>query len=239
MRCVTAVNEGLPMSKTGPSPKAKLQPKGAKRPRPARVSSAERRETILDAGRAIFIRQGFSGARTKDIATEAGINEALIYRHFQSKEELFDSAVIEPLERWMSTYPHLGEKIPRAVKAEDRLALLQQTAIEFMREIEMVLPLLGIALFGSEGHGAEFYRKRLVPLIDRWAERTARSMPPDARGAAFDPRFFAKTGIGISIFLAADAYFRGETFDFAKAGADLSRLMLPMYEADPVKRRGR
>jgi AcrR family transcriptional regulator len=213
--------------------------RGGKRPRQTRFSSADRRESILHAARAVFVRQGYSGARTKDIATEAGINEALIYRHFQSKEELFDSAVIEPLERWMSTYPHLGEKIPRAVRAEDRLALLQKTAIEFMREIEMVLPLLGIALFGSEGHGAEFYRKRLVPLIDRWAERTSLSMPLDARGAAFDPRFFAKTGIGISIFLAADAYFRGEPFDHAEAGANLSRMMLPMYQADPAKRKTR
>lgn len=216
--------------------------RGAKPPRPGktRVSSSERRESILAAARTIFIRQGFSGARTKDIAAEAGINEALIYRHFESKNELFDSAVIEPLERWMSTYRHIGEAIPRTAKSEDRLALLQRTTIEFMHEIERVLPLLGIALFASEGHGGEFYRKRLAPLIERWAERTRLSIAPDARGAELDPRFLAMTGLGISIFMAADAYFRGEPFDYVKAGVDLARLMLPVFEpaAPPKKSAG-
>ncbi len=220
--------------------------RGAKPPRPAktgtqtRISSSERRESILQAARAVFIRQGFSGARTKDIAAEAGINEALIYRHFGSKNELFDSAVIEPLERWMSTYRHIGEAIPRTTKSEDRLALLQRTTIEFMHEIERVLPLLGIALFASEGHGGEFYRKRIVPLIDRWAERTRLSIAPNARGADLDPRFLAMTGLGISIFMAADAYFRGEPFDYVKAGIGHARLMLPMFEPDagPTAKKG-
>lgn len=220
------------MPKAGSSPKANLPPEGAKRPKPARVSSAERRETILEAGRVIFTRQGFSGARTKDIAAEAGINEALIYRHFQSKEELFDAAVIEPLERWMFTYQHLGANIPRAVTTEDRLFLLQKTAIDFMREIEHVLPLLGIALFGSEGHGAEFYRKRFVPLIDSWAERARLALAPNMRGASFDKRFLSMVGIGVGIFLAADAHFRGEPFDHVEAGSNLARLMLPNYDID-------
>lgn len=212
--------------------------RSAKPPRQvqARISSSERRESILNAARTIFVRQGFSGARTKDIAAEARINEALIYRHFESKDELFDAAVIEPLERWMATYRHIGESIPRAVKSEDRLALLQRTTIEFMHEIEMVLPLLGIALFASEGHGGEFYRKRIVPLIDRWAERTQLSIPPGARGADFDPRFLAMTGLGISIFMAADAYFRNQPFDYVEAGISHARLMLPIFEAAGARR---
>lgn len=212
--------------------KQSATPSGKARPAPqSRIKANERRESILQAARTVFVRQGFSGARTKDIAAEAGINEALIYRHFQSKNELFDTAVIEPLERWMATYRHLGETIPHTTKSKDRLALLQRTTIEFMHEIDQVLPLLGIALFASEGHGGEFYRKRVVPLIDRWAERARLSIPPDARGADFDPRFLAMTGIGISIFLAADAYFRGEPFDYFQAGISHARMMLPVFEA--------
>lgn len=229
-----------------PPPRSKRSaatPGTGKAPAQTRISSAERREAILKAARAVFIRQGFSGARTKDIAAEAGINEALIYRHFQSKNELFDSAVIEPLERWMSNYRHLGEAIPHATRSDDRLALLQRTTIEFMHEMNMVLPLLGIALFASEGHGGEFYRKRLVPLIDRWAERTRLSIAPDVRGAEFDPRFLAMTGLGISMFVAADAYFRGEPLNYVQAGIDHARLMLPMFESastpGPAKERRR
>lgn len=220
------------MTKAASRPASDTPARASARAKQSRVSATERRELILEAARAIFVRQGFSGARTKDIAAEAGINEALIYRHFQSKEELFDAAVIEPLERWMATYRHLGASIPHAITPEDRLMLLQKTAIEFMREVEQVLPLLGIALFGSEGHGADFYRNRIVPLIDNWADRGRLALAPNMRGASFDQRFLSMVGIGVGIFLAADAHFRGQPFDHVEAGSNLARLMLPNYDID-------
>lgn len=196
----------------------------------SRVSSAERRDSILAAATQVFIRSGYAGARTKDIAVEANINEALIYRHFASKEELFDAAVIEPLERWIETYPHAGALIAEATGSDTQLELMERTAEQYVAQVSAVLPLLGIALFGSEEHGAEFYTKRLMPLIANWATRTKAAMPNDARGAALDPRFLACAGIGISVFLAADAHFRGVPFDAKHNGAQLSQLMLPLFE---------
>jgi AcrR family transcriptional regulator len=222
----------MPTSKTPARSKTAAKP--AKQ---TRISADERRESILSAARETFIRVGYSGARTKEIAAMAGINEALIYRHFKSKEELFDCAVIEPLEHWMATYNHLGESIVKATKSETKLELLQRTGVEFMLEIHQILPLLGIALFGSEGHGPDFYRKRLVPIIQAWTERTRLAMPPDARGKSIDPAFFAMAGIGASIFLAADAHFRGVPFDHVAAAANQARMMLPMFEAAPLKKR--
>lgn len=46
----------------------------------------------------VFERTGDIGsATTKMIAQEAGINEAILYRHFGSKEEIFYTSVVEPL----------------------------------------------------------------------------------------------------------------------------------------------
>jgi AcrR family transcriptional regulator len=53
-----------------------------------RLNAEERREAILEAALAVFSRKGFSGTTTKDIAREAGVSEALLYRHFPSKEDL-------------------------------------------------------------------------------------------------------------------------------------------------------
>ena len=49
----------------------------------------EREGEILDATRALFDEQGVDDVRVARIARAAGINKALIYRHFSSKEELF------------------------------------------------------------------------------------------------------------------------------------------------------
>jgi AcrR family transcriptional regulator len=206
--------------------KAQAKPKKAT----SRISSAERRESILAAATEVFIRCGYAGARTKDIAVEAKINEALIYRHFASKEELFDAAVIEPLESWLETYNHAGRLVATAADAETQLQLLERGAEQYLSHMDEVFPLLGIALFGSGSYGPEFYAKRIVPLIEGWARRTATAMPSDAPGSKLDQHFLAIAGIGISFFVAANAHFRGTRLDTEASAKQLAQMMLPLFE---------
>ncbi|WP_375003042.1 TetR/AcrR family transcriptional regulator [Aeromicrobium sp. CTD01-1L150] len=46
-------------------------------------------ERILDAAAAIMRRDGLTRATTKQIAREAGCSEALLYKHFPDKREIF------------------------------------------------------------------------------------------------------------------------------------------------------
>ena len=59
-----------------------------------RFSAADRREQILDVATQIFSRQGFQGTTTRQIAGHSGVTEALIFRHFPTKDDLY-WAVIE------------------------------------------------------------------------------------------------------------------------------------------------
>ena len=58
-----------------------------------RLAGTERRKEILIAATRVFARAGFHGATTRQIAQEAGVAEALLYRHFDSKQALFVEAV--------------------------------------------------------------------------------------------------------------------------------------------------
>ncbi|MDZ4371671.1 MAG: TetR family transcriptional regulator [Phenylobacterium sp.] len=49
------------------------------------------RESILDAAEALFSRHGFYGVTVRQVATEAGVDTALIHYYFGAKRELFDS----------------------------------------------------------------------------------------------------------------------------------------------------
>jgi len=42
----------------------------------------------------LFAKNGFRGTTTRDLATQADVNEAIIFRHFKNKEELY-SAILE------------------------------------------------------------------------------------------------------------------------------------------------
>lgn len=54
-----------------------------------RLSARDRRHQILEVASGIFARKGYEGATTREIADEAGVNEALLFRHFPSKENLY------------------------------------------------------------------------------------------------------------------------------------------------------
>ena len=55
--------------------------------------SSETRTRILDAALGEFSALGLAGARMDQIAAAAGVNKALLYYHFDSKEKLYIAAV--------------------------------------------------------------------------------------------------------------------------------------------------
>jgi AcrR family transcriptional regulator len=55
-----------------------------------RIPASERRAEILEVSLSLFARHGLHGVTTRQIAEAAGISEALLYRHFRSKDELFE-----------------------------------------------------------------------------------------------------------------------------------------------------
>ena len=56
---------------------------------PSRLPAAERREQILRVAARIFARKGYQGTTTREIADAAKVNEAILFRHFPSKEKLY------------------------------------------------------------------------------------------------------------------------------------------------------
>jgi len=55
--------------------------------------SPDPRERILDAAERAFAAQGLAGARVAAIAADAGVNKAMLYYYFGSKEGLFEAAL--------------------------------------------------------------------------------------------------------------------------------------------------
>ena len=54
-----------------------------------RLDSDERRQAIVDRAVPLFARKGFAGTTTRELAEAAGISEALLFRHFPSKQMLY------------------------------------------------------------------------------------------------------------------------------------------------------
>lgn len=54
-----------------------------------RMSGPNRKQAIVQVALPLFARHGFDATTTKQLAQAAGVSEALLYRHFPSKESLY------------------------------------------------------------------------------------------------------------------------------------------------------
>src|SRR5258708_6874531 len=78
----------------------------------SRLDCESRKCQILAAVRKIFSRKGLAGTTTRELAKEAGVSEALLYKHYPSKEALYQAMLTsrssefeEELERITSLEP--------------------------------------------------------------------------------------------------------------------------------------
>ena len=60
-----------------------------------RLSAEARKEAIVEAVQDVFAEKGFEGTTTRELAKAAGVSEALLYKHFPSKESLYAAMLDE------------------------------------------------------------------------------------------------------------------------------------------------
>jgi AcrR family transcriptional regulator len=63
-----------------------------------RKGSPDTKDAIVNAARDAFAERGFDGASIRGIATSAGVDPALVYHYFATKEELFLAVVGAPAD---------------------------------------------------------------------------------------------------------------------------------------------
>ncbi|MCU4412989.1 TetR/AcrR family transcriptional regulator [Acinetobacter sp. WU_MDCI_Axc73] len=60
-----------------------------------RPKDLEKRAHILEAAKALFLKQGYHGSSMNQIAKDANVTKLTVYNHFQDKESLFTCAIQE------------------------------------------------------------------------------------------------------------------------------------------------
>src|SRR3954464_12837564 len=129
------------------------------------MTAGDRRSQLLEIGLNLFAKKGFNGATTKEIAAAAGITEAVIFRHFPSKQALYQ-AVLESeigcpgFQQWLGVAQACMER-------DDDEGLFRAIASAIIESysggarLERVLLLA--ALEGNE-QGLAHYRSLSIPI---------------------------------------------------------------------------
>jgi AcrR family transcriptional regulator len=96
-------------------------------------------QKIKDAAQKVFVRQGYAGTTTREIADEAGINNALLNYYFRSKEKLFDIVMQEQVATLFGKiYPIVNNE---ATTLEQKIGAI----IDYYTEVLLAQP--GLMLF--------------------------------------------------------------------------------------------
>ena len=193
-----------------------------------RLTARDRRQQILDAASGLFARKGYQGATTREIAEEAGINEALLFRHFSSKENLY-WALIEEL----CAARGRQQRVRRVLeKGGSDTEIFEGIAREFLRRSARDRELTRLLWFSAlENHelSERFFRTFMAEIYEELAAHIRRRM----RQGAFrkcDPLLAARSFLGMLVYhFLVQELFGGEqyqNFDPTQAASTFARIWL-------------
>ena len=95
----------------------------------------ERRRQILDSALAVFSQKGFHVSNVSDVAAHAGVSQGTIYWYFDSKEDLFDAAI-------MAFFAGFGAEMMSALRegetASEKLRALGNSMDDFVANAQQV-----------------------------------------------------------------------------------------------------
>ncbi|OIP37347.1 MAG: hypothetical protein AUK47_13695 [Deltaproteobacteria bacterium CG2_30_63_29] len=79
---------------------------------------SNRKDSIIEAAQKVFAKKGRSGATTGEIARTAGCSASAIYKHFESKEQLYEVTMQRYFDETMAI---LDDELPFKVSVADHL----------------------------------------------------------------------------------------------------------------------
>jgi len=94
-----------------------------------RMTGKERREQLLDVGRALFAQKGFDGTSVEEIADKAGVSKPVVYEHFGGKEGLYAVVVDREVRR-------LLDRITASLQGNHPRDLLERAAGALLEYVE-------------------------------------------------------------------------------------------------------
>ena len=98
----------------------------------------------------LFAKKGFRGTTTRDLATQADVNEAIIFRYFKTKEELY-TAIIE--HKVGENRDAAVEDLMRMADTSDDERFFQAVGRAFLEKHETDTTFMRLLLFSAlEGH---------------------------------------------------------------------------------------
>lgn len=128
-----------------------------------RLPGPERRESILKVARRLFAEKGYHGVSIDRIAREVDVSPAILYRHFKSKQVLYE-AVLQDMSAQRESY--VQTIINSGTSFEDVLTGMTQVYINSVRENPDCLRIELQSLLDRNPATSDFFQYRWKSFTD-------------------------------------------------------------------------
>jgi AcrR family transcriptional regulator len=155
-----------------------------------KMSGDERRNQILQVAIDLFSKHGFRGTTTRQIAQAAGVSEAMVFRHFATKDDLYGAILGDKACHDEMQFPWEQDAVLQdAVAQKDDFAVFYNIALNALTKQQADVGFMRLIFFSAlEEHdlAENFFREFIVKIYEfiggyieqRQAEGAMRDIKP-------------------------------------------------------------
>jgi AcrR family transcriptional regulator len=165
-----------------------------------RMAAGERRTQIAQVAMRLFSERGFRGTTTKEIAQAAGVSEAIIFRHFATKDDLYTAIIdLKSCDGFAAEQPDGGASsaaieelralVGDAMERRDDREVFRRMALAMMEHHQCDPQFLRLLLYSAlEGHQlAQIFWDRNVRVLYDFLGGYIRSRQREGAFRRLDP----------------------------------------------------
>src|SRR5205809_6520846 len=165
----------------------------------SRMAGEDRRLQILRVAMSLFSQRGFRGTTTKEIALAAGVSEAMVFRHFATKEELY-SAILDHKACVHETMDPL-QVVAEAVARKDDRAVFEGLALDALNQHDCDPEFHRLLLHSAleEHELAQMFWEKFVKRVYRILGAYIRQRQRDGAMIQIEPLVIVRAFVGMVI----------------------------------------
>lgn len=168
------------------------------RPSQRRIPAEDRRQQLIEAAMGLFAQQGFKGTTTRQIADRAQVNEAIIFRHFPRKEDLY-WAIIDSKCRAAGRQRELQDKLQRNGNTREVFAAIAEDILRRNTEDTTLSRLLLFSALENHRLSHRFFRTYVADYYEALAEHI-RERIRKGEFRRVDPLLAARGFLGMVVY---------------------------------------
>ena len=166
-----------------------------------RMSGDDRRRQILQTAVSLFSAHGFSGTTTRKIAEAAGVSEAMVFKHFSTKEDLYGAILHEKAcEEGSHRFPwDSNEPLQKAIEEKDDFGVFYHIALHAMNKQQADVGFMRLMFFSAleEHELAERFFREFVSKVYDFIGGYVTERQKDGAMREVNPRVVVRAFIGM------------------------------------------